>query len=80
MSKVIDFAPHATVLQEAGSETLYHYGSPIARRYDDGKVLLHPTYWDYSVTTHKVRGRFLGEKTAETRKHIADGTYEIREF
>jgi hypothetical protein len=80
LSKVTDFAPHATVLTEANHETLYHYGSPIARRYDDGKVLLHPDYWDYSQTTHKVRGRFLGENTTTTRKHIEDGTYEIREF
>lgn len=41
------------------------------------KVYLDEVYWDYSRTTSKYRSEFLGENTAETKKKIRDGIYEL---
>lgn len=52
------------------------YQTVIAFKRNDGKIFLDHA-WDYSVTTGKYRNQFLNEKTAETKKKINNGTYEI---
>lgn len=52
------------------------YGNPVALKQGGGKVILDSRYWDYSVTTHRYRGQFLGEDTATTRKKLERGQYE----
>lgn len=41
------------------------------------KIQLDEYYWNYSRTTSKYLSLFLGESTAEIRKHIKDGTYTL---
>lgn len=42
-----------------------------------GKIQLDENFWDYSSLTAKYRNKFLGENTAETRKNIKIGVYEL---
>lgn len=51
------------------------YGNPVALKQYRGSVVLDSRFWDYSVTTHKFRGRFLGENTATTRRKLERGEY-----
>jgi hypothetical protein len=52
------------------------YDSPIALIDKDGEVHLSKHY-DYSKTTMKYLGRFLGHGVAETRKKIQSGEYKL---
>ena len=51
-------------------------------RWGDGtvKTLLDAKNWNCSRTTGKYRSQFLGEKTAETRRKIASGEYELADL
>ena len=44
------------------------------------KVFLDERYWDYSATTRKYRGQFLGEGIAETHKKIESGEYILADL
>tara|TARA_R100001443_G_scaffold47394_1_gene60049 strand:- start:58 stop:333 length:276 start_codon:yes stop_codon:yes gene_type:complete len=55
------------------------YNTIIAhKRAKDGQVFLDSYYWDYSRTTSKYRGDYLGEYTAETRQKIKNNTYKLK--
>jgi hypothetical protein len=49
----------------------------IAKKDHVGKVWLNKEKWDYSKTTLKYLGRFLGEKTKEIRFKVKDGKYKL---
>ena len=51
------------------------YRSIIAFKPHNGKTQLDEYYWDYSRTTSRYRGEFLGENTNETRHKIKEGEY-----
>ncbi len=53
------------------------YSTLIVVRTPDGQVFLDESSWDYSATTGRYRGQFLGEGIAETRKKIASGVYKL---
>tara|TARA_R100000655_G_C2925550_1_gene183069 strand:+ start:371 stop:652 length:282 start_codon:yes stop_codon:yes gene_type:complete len=54
------------------------YNSIIAhKRAKDGQIFLDECYWDYSRTTSKYRGDYLGEYTAETRQKIKEKKYKL---
>ena len=53
------------------------YRSIIAFKPHNGKTQLDEYYWDYSRTTSKYRGEFLGENTNETRRRIKEGEYKL---
>ena len=72
MSKNMEVIHHSD-----GSEALYSYGTWIATKGNDGKVILSRKYWNYSSTTGKHRNKFLGEFIAETRRKIKEGIYEL---
>ena len=72
MSKNMEIIQHSD-----GSEVLYSYGTWIATKGKDGKVILSRKYWNYSATTSKHRNKFLGEFIAETRRKIEEGIYEL---
>ena len=42
-----------------------------------GKTQLDSKFWNYSNTTSKYRNIFLNETTAETKKKIESGEYEL---
>jgi len=44
------------------------------------KTVLDVNSWDYSRTTSKYRGQFLGENTAETRSKIKSGEYILADL
>lgn len=67
---------HSIAIQTPLGELLEMYGNPVVLRQGGGKVILDSRYWDYSVTTHRYRGQFLGEDTATTRKKLESGQYE----
>lgn len=72
--------PNATqeVFTYSNRQEFYSYGSLVVTKYVNGKVQLHK-HWNASQTTAKYRNQFLGENLAETRRKIADGTYELDE-
>jgi len=47
---------------------------------DRTDIKLDENYWDYSRTTSKYRGQFLGENTAETRSKIKSGEYILADL
>jgi len=62
------------IVHDGNKSTLFSYDSCVAQ-VDGGKVLLGPN-WDYSRTTMKYVGQFLGTNAAETRKLIETGEYK----
>lgn len=65
-------------LEISTKEGLYFqsYKSLIAFKSKSGKVTLSD-HWNYSRTTMKYLGQFLGENSKEIRKKVENGTYEI---
>lgn len=56
------------------------YSSVIAIRDEDGKITLDENKWDYSQTTARYRNQFLCENTAETRRKIQAGIYQLADL
>lgn len=52
------------------------YETVIACKTSRGNVILN-NQWEYSKTTSKYLGRFLGETTKEIRQKVANGTYKL---
>ena len=65
------------IIDSLGNRFFQSYRSMIAKISASGKVFLDKNYWDYSRTTGKYRNQFLNEYTAETRKKIASGEYQL---
>ena len=70
-----NIVPNQFVIKTDEGRTFQSYNSIICFVPYKGKVLLDEKYWNYSKTTSKYRGIFLGENTIETKKRIEDGTY-----
>lgn len=66
------------VVRHAGGDLFLSYGTPIAKRFDDGRVHLYPD-WDYSTTTGEYRNQFLGEKKWQTQQKIKRGEYTLKD-
>lgn len=65
-------------LIQTPNETIFQsYDSVIAKKTNDGKVILDSQYWDYSTTTGKYRNLFLGEDKKETQNKIKNGIYKL---
>lgn len=60
-------------------EVFQSYETVIAERvvWPDREHITIDPLWQYSATTSKYRNQFLGEGTAETRRKIEDGTYQV---
>lgn len=56
------------------------YNSVIAMRDEDGKITLDENKWDYSTTTTRYRNQFLCENTAETKRKIKVGIYQLADL
>lgn len=68
------------VYHDDGSTAFVSYGTTIAVRpadYPKTRIKLDKWKWNYSITTARYRNRFLGEATAQTRKRIQNGQYEL---
>ena len=61
---------------EDGATVFQSYRTIIAMR-RGGEVVLDEFYWDYSRTTMKYLGQFLGESAKEIRKKVAAGEYRL---
>lgn len=71
--------PNQLVVKTPRSIIFQSYGKTICIK-RDGKVYLDRIYWNYSRTTSAYRAKFLHEGIAETRRKIADGTYELKKL
>lgn len=56
------------------------YKSVIAKKFNDGSVLLDRKYWCWSNTTGKYRNIFLGEDMRATEKKIKSGEYRLTDL
>jgi hypothetical protein len=63
-----------------GNKYFQSYRTIIAVRTNSGRIVLDTNSWDYSRTTGKYRNEFLGENTAETRKNIKAGVYQLADL
>lgn len=67
-----------TIETDKGTKRIFQsYDSIIAVRDEDGKITLDEKYWDYSKATAHYRNNFLCENTAETRRKINNGVYQL---
>ena len=67
-----------TVNTNKGTKRIFQsYDTIIAVRDEDGKITLDENMWDYSQTTSRYRNNFLCENTAETRRKIKNGIYQL---
>lgn len=71
---------HFTVGDGAGGEWFQSYRSIVGHRSASGLVTLDRWRWEYSPTTSKCRGYWLGESTAVTRRKISEGTYQLEDL
>lgn len=72
--------PNQFIITEHNKRTFQSYDSVICvEEYtaNGREVTLDENTWDYSVTTSRHRGTFLGENTATTRKKIKSGEYKL---
>ena len=65
------------VTDDDGTEYFQSYSTIIAKRAPGGRVTLDRDKWDYSKTTGRYRGQFLGENKVETLKKIKSGEYRL---
>ena len=78
MVKLTTIKVNQTIVHDNEGSTFFSYNTPICTRHHDGSITMY-TDWDYSSTTSKYRSQFLnGETTAQTRKKLATGTYQLR--
>jgi len=74
---VTRIAPHHTVTANIKFTFFQSYESVIVRRDNDtGEVLLSKR-WNYSRTTLKYLGVFIGESGKVVRERVASGEYKI---
>jgi hypothetical protein len=67
-----------TINTNKGTKRIFQsYDTIIAVRDEDGKITLDKNNWEYSPTTIRYRNNFLCENTAETRKKIKNGIYQL---
>jgi len=77
--KVSVYSPNHFVIRYHGVGVAFQsYDSTVAFRDLDGKIYLGSD-WDYSRTTMKYLGQWLGQNTAETRKDLASGRFILDE-
>lgn len=72
--------PNQFIVVAEGVSYFQSYKSVIAALEDGGAVTLDSTYWDYSRTTSKYLGQFLGEPMAEVRKKVKSGEYKLEDL
>ena len=72
--------PNQFILAGHNVSFFQSYDSTIAKEEytANGKeVTLDQVYWDYSRTTAKYLGQFLGESMKDVRRKVKDGTYKL---
>jgi len=72
-----NLVPNQFIIKTGEGEYFQSYQTVIAFKPYSGEVQLDETMWDCSVTTTRYRSQFPGENTAETRKRIKAGDYEL---
>ena len=65
---------------ERGKSTYFQSYRTIIAKVTNGKTVLDRDAYDYSVTTMKYLGMFLGHNMKETREKIASGEYKLRDL
>ncbi len=71
-----NIAPNQFIIKTVEGLYFQSYEKIIAfRPYKGTTIQLDELFWDYSRTTGKYRGDFLGEGIEETRRKIASGEY-----
>ena len=67
-----------TIETDKGTKRIFQsYDTVIAVRDENGNITLDENNWNYSKTTAHYRNKFLYENTAETRRNIKKGVYQL---
>ena len=72
--KVSTFAPNQLVIRTEHGAIFQSYDSRVAFRPNDGSTITVGVHWDYSRTTMKYLGQWLGMNTPDIRKAIKEGS------
>jgi hypothetical protein len=67
------------IIRDGNKITFQSYTTVIAIK-ENGLVTLDKNSWNYSATTSKYRNIFLDETTAETKKKIKSGIYNLADL
>jgi hypothetical protein len=71
--------PNQFVIQH-GKSTFFQSYQTIIAKVTNGKTVLDKNAYDYSNTTMKYLGLFLGHNMKETRERIASGEYKLKDL
>ncbi len=63
-----------------GNKVIFKSYDTIIAIKEGGKVKLDREKWNFSKTTNKYRGIFLGEGISETRRKIEEGIYILEDL
>jgi hypothetical protein len=74
--RISSLANNQLVIKRGKKEIFQSYGTIIAV-VENNKITLDRKKWDFSRTTTKYLGRFLGCNKADIEKRIKDGTYKL---
>ena len=72
--------PNQFIIHTPEGRFFQRHDSIIVHETSNGETILDKNFWDYSVTTTKYRNKFLGETTAETRRKIKAGFYQLADL
>lgn len=73
-------APNQFIIGTPKGVYFQSYDTVIAFKPNNGKTVLDKNAWDYSRTTSKYLGWFLGENKAQTRKKIETKEYLLKDL
>ena len=74
--KVKNLANNQIVFTDGKTEIFTSYGTKIAKKVGNN-VTLDKKFWDFSATTTKWLGRFLGMNKEGIRMRIASGEFKL---
>jgi hypothetical protein len=78
-ARVSMLANNQLIIKDGEKQIFQSYSSIICVK--DGKnITLDADKWNFSATTTKYLGRFLGMNKAEIMKHIKDGSFKLADL
>ena len=78
-ARVSMLANNQLIIKEGGKEIFQSYSSIICVK-DGENITLDADKWNFSATTTKYLGRFLGMNKAEIVKHIKEGSFKLADL
>lgn len=65
------------IITSEDGQVFQSYKSMVAFKTRDGRIMLDPIYWNFSKTTKRHLGNFLGEPASVINEKVKNGTYKL---